>query len=129
MALFRISVFSALALWLLDWTVKLLPQASWWVPHYTERSLWALPASCALLALFVAMVQTPACAAVAGVTAGGMAANLIDLRMDGVVWNMIPIPFTDGFTCNVADFAIIGGFLALTIIGAIRYIELCRQPA
>lgn len=120
MGLFKISIFAALVVWSVDWSVKALPEASWWVPHYVDRSWLALPLAWTLLLLMVALIGRPWIAWAAGVAGGGLAANLVDLKLDGVVWNMIPIPLSGGFTCNVADFAIVGGFLVLTFGSAIH---------
>lgn len=119
-ALFRISIFAALLVWIADWSVKALPHASWWVPHYVDRSWAALPLSWALLLFMVALIGRPWMAWAAGTAGGGLAANMVDLKLDGVVWNMIPIPFSNGLVCNVADFAIVGGFLALAVGSAIH---------
>jgi lipoprotein signal peptidase len=36
---------------------------------------------------------------VGGVLLGGSTANLLDLSVHGVVWNMVPLPFSD-IWCN-----------------------------
>lgn len=129
MALFQIMIFSAISVWIVDWTVKALPKASWWVPHQTERSWAGVPLAWLLLLMMVSIIGKRWVAWAAGVAGGGLVANIVDLKLNGVVWNMIPIPYAQGLTCNVADFAIVGGFVALLIGVGIRYAELCRQPA
>lgn len=131
MAFLRIAVFVALATWILDLVTKALPKGDWWVPHYTHRSLLLLPLMIVTVALVVAMCRTTATAVAGGLALGGYCANLIDLSINGMVWNMIPIPGTGGFTCNVADFAIVGGvfyLLPAVVVHTVRWTE-CRQNA
>ncbi len=112
----------------LDWGVKSLPKADWWVPHYTTRPLWLLPIMFLTVLASMAIINTRTGYIAGGAAFGGFFANLIDLSTDGLVWNMIPIPGTDGFTCNVADFAIVGGVAVMFPLVILHCWRFAEQP-
>lgn len=116
-----------------DWTVKLCRPWLWdgWVPHVAHRSpanlLWV--AACAILIVWA--FDSRLAIAGAGIAAGGLTANVLDVNVDGVAWNMIPLPGTPGeIWCNVADLAIIAG-AAVLLIAVVRELrrELAARPA
>ena len=114
---------------IVDWTVKSLPKGDFWVPHYTERPWIILPICLVLVSLGILLMNKRAGYIAGGIAMGGYCANMIDLQRDGVVWNMIPIPWTDGFTCNVADFAIVGGGIALLVLSLTSLVRWAEVPA
>lgn len=118
----RLAAASTLGVWALDWSLKAAHPLLWsgWVPHYTSRSFGFLFLALACLCFVVPILGTLPAAIAGGVAFGGMCANTVDLAVNGMVWNMIPIPWTDGFWCNVADFAIVGG-LAVLFVSAGRF--------
>jgi hypothetical protein len=121
-ALFQIWTSTALIVWILDLVAKAMPRGGWWTTHYIHRSVGYIVMCAVVTALCVAAIPWRSMAIGAGLFVGGACANVTD-SLDGVVLNMIPIPFTDGFTCNVADFGIMGGFALMLAAGLAR----CRH--
>lgn len=111
---------SMLFVWIVDWAIKAAKPWLWggWVPHAAHRSLWTIPICAVLLVFIIALLNTRALAISGGIAFGGLCANLIDLSINGQVWNMFPVPLTDGLWCNLADFAIIGGLLVFIMTSA-----------
>jgi lipoprotein signal peptidase len=106
---------STISLWVLfiDWSIKLAQPLLWggWVPHYVDRVIWPLPIMGLCLFVLVAILDTRLISIAVGLAWGGYCANMFDMKWDGVVWNMIPIPGTDDYWMNVADLCIIGGLI------------------
>lgn len=109
--LIRTVLWTFVAVVVIDWSVKLAQPLLWggWVVHDDEVALRRLPVVAVLALALLAMVRSRLAAVGAGLMIGGCAANLIDLAADGHVWNMIPVPLSGGYWCNVADFALVGG--------------------
>lgn len=112
-----------------DWAVKAwgYPYVGEWIPHRTDRAaLNLLPIAAGCLAL-VSVIPGRRMLVGAGLALGGATANMLDLEVDGVVWDMIPIPYTQTIA-NVADVFIVSG-IVLTFCAAIPfYVNLCKKP-
>ena len=97
---------------LLDWAVKWADLFTS-IPHQTSRSLLILPLYTLLVLAILFMVRSRLTMLGSALLLGGCYANLIDVNMDGVAWNMIPI--WSGLYCNVADIEIVLGITTLTV--------------
>ena len=71
-----------------------------------------------IMTLVVCYIRSPLATLGAGLVLGGSFANLIDLAVTGVVWDMIPLPGSD-IMFNLADACIFTGgvFLTLSVCG------------
>ncbi len=97
---------------LLDWAVKWADLFTS-IPHQTSRSLLILPLYTLLILVVLFMVRSRLTMLGSALLLGGCYANLTDLNMDGVAWNMIPI--WNDIYCNVADIEIVLGITTLTV--------------
>lgn len=109
---------------LADWTVK---KIHWWgsIPHATERPTWILLIFLATALFLLAIIPTRWMMLGCGLMLGGAAANLLDLQMDGVVWDMIPLP--DGIYANLADAFVFSAIVILSLGIIVRFLRLWKQ--
>jgi len=109
---------------LADWAVK---KFNWWysIPHFAERPIWILALFLIACLLLLSVIPTRWMMIGCGLLLGGLFANLIDLQVDGVVWNMIPL-LGDTYA-NLADVAIVSS-LVLLLMGLLgRFLKLWQQ--
>lgn len=99
-------------IFILDWAIKYSQPLLWggWVPHLAERPLILFPVLVFGYLAIMWMVQSAAATTACAVALGGITANLVDLEMNGFVWNMFPLPGTNVWF-NLADVCIISGTL------------------
>lgn len=108
---------------LIDWAVKYF---HWWdsIPHRTERPIEAIALCLILCLVLLTIVPRRFMMVGCGLLMGGTIGNLLDLTVDGVVWDMIPLP--DNIYANTADFSIFAGILVLVIGLICHFIALWR---
>lgn len=97
-------------IFVLDWAIKYSQPLLWggWVPHLAERPLILFPILVLGYVSIIWMVQSTMATIACAVALGGITANLVDLKLNGFVWNMFPLPGT-AVWFNLADVCIIGG--------------------
>lgn len=102
----------AAACCLVDWSVK---KFHWWgsIPHAADRPTWLLLVFLCSCLFLLAIIPTRWMMLGCGLLLGGSLGNLIDLEVDGVVWDMIPLP--DGIYANLADTWILLAMIILSV--------------
>lgn len=101
---------------ILDWGIKAMHPwlQGWWIPHQTERpEVLVIIASLILCPLVASLLRSPGAVWGSGMLLGGILANMLDLLHNGVVWDMIPLPWDPDHVINLADVFIVSGCVVL----------------
>ena len=105
----------------LDWSLKASDLFTS-IPHAAERPTLILVLFSTLAVLLLSVIPRRWMMVGCGVLLGGCYGNLIDLQVDGVVWDMIPLP--GGIYANLADVAIVSGLFVITLGSIIHFVKL-----
>ena len=99
----------------------LVKYTHWWysIPHHTDRPTEILAGLLLLCLVMLTIVPRRWMMIGCGLVLGGSISNLIDLEINGMVWDMIPLP--DNLYANLADAAIFSG-LSIIIVGFVIYV-------
>ena len=114
-----------------DWGTKALHPVvnGWWIPHRVDRPVLLIGMTTVLVCLLLVLaIRSKLAIWASGLLMGGSIANLTDLSLHGMVWDMIPYPWDTDHLCNVADVAIASG-MVLSICAVVVFLVQTNQEA